>query len=251
MTTAKQIKALFRPLVERNPDIVRIDRTLWLVPVHHVAFRITVDRSSEADRFSPQWNMTSIAGADASFYTGPEWSHGAFLPEKYDPLPFEYWKNPNLLKESINLLMKRKSWSWSRSDVIEKFTAVVEADVLPLLRSLDTYERFAAFYRASIAPNGLHWPDVGMYVDIAVGVLEPARKRWDECALVYERIRNDPSPSVQRKRAKFLALGDPLRAGDRATLASLLHRWEAENVAGAPYEPHWQPTPFPLETAPE
>lgn len=249
MTTVRQIKALFRPLVSRNLDLRLIGRDLWLVPVRHVAFRVTIERSSYADDFYPQWNMTSIAGADHDYHEHSEWNHGQFRPEKYPPSPPEYWKDPELMKEVHEINRKKRSWSWSRSDVIEEFCTVVEADVLPLLRSLAPYERFAAFYRSSIAPTGLHWPDIGMYIDIADGALEPARKRWDECAFMYETGRDNPSPRVQRKRAKFLALGDPLRAGDRAALATLLRRFEAENVEGSPYQSHWQPTPFPLDVS--
>ncbi len=34
---------------------------------------------------------------------------------------------------------------------------------------------------------------------------------------------------------------------DRAALATILHRWERENVAGTKAEAIWTPSPFPLE----
>ncbi|GJD77599.1 hypothetical protein NBEOAGPD_0806 [Methylobacterium gregans] len=37
MTTARQIKGLFLPLLQRNDDLIQIDRFfLWVNPVRHV-----------------------------------------------------------------------------------------------------------------------------------------------------------------------------------------------------------------------
>lgn len=46
---------------------------------------------------------------------------------------------------------------------------------------------------------------------------------------------------------RLCLIGEPLMADDRAGLAALLHRWEAENIVGSPLEPYWVAERFPLE----
>jgi hypothetical protein len=50
-------------------------------------------------------------------------------------------------------------------------------------------------------------------------------------------------------RSLIIPVAEPLLAGDRAALATILHGWEADNIRGTKIEPYWEPTPFPLEDA--
>ena len=45
-----------------------------------------------------------------------------------------------------------------------------------------------------------------------------------------------------------MTVAEPLVADDRATLAKILHAWEASNIRGTKVERYWEPTPFSLET---
>ena len=276
MTTTRQVKDLFRPLLERNPELVPIGRSsVWLTPVRHVALRITVDRTSEADQFRPRWSAESIFSAWPDFYHGPGSHVGDFLPDKHDPVPHEYWKNPDLRRQIYHMLERRRSWRWSDAAIPAHFVKVVENEVMPVLRPLSEYGNFSLFHRECILPYGMIHPETQLLIDIASGDLESARATWrrlldryevDLCAGVpvvrplssRERRRMSVEALAEHDRAgackmyrwrreKYLTVGPPLLAGDRTALAAILHRWEAENVRGSPYEAYWAATPFPLE----
>ena len=276
MTTMKQIKELFRPLLERNPDLVQIGNfSFWLKPVRHVALRVAVDRTSEADQFQPRWSAEAIFCAWPEFYLGPGSHVGDFLPDRYDPLPAEYWKNPDLMRQVHEMVRQRRLWRWSDATIPGQFVKVVESEVLPMLRPLNRYENFSLFHQENILPHGMVHPETQILLEIASGELESARETWrrlfhryevDLCAglpvvqplssrerrrmsveALAEHDRAGACKIYRWRREKYLAVGPPLLAGDRPALAAILHQWEAENVRGLPFETYWEATPFPLE----
>ena len=79
MTTIKQIRAPFRPLIERNPDLVQTGTfALCRTPVHRVARRITIDRTGDAKAFDPRWNLTPVYAERHDLYEQSE-AHDAAL----------------------------------------------------------------------------------------------------------------------------------------------------------------------------
>jgi hypothetical protein len=276
MTTTKQIKELFRPLLDRNPDLVQIgNSSLWLKPVRHVAMRIAVDRTSEADQFRPRWSAEAIFSARPDFYLGPGRHVGDFLPDRHDPLPSEYWKDPDLMRQVHDMLRQRRLWRWSDAAIPAQFVKVVESEVLPMLRPLSQYEDFYHLHQRDIVPYGMVHPETQILMDIAYGDLDSARETWrrlfhryevDLCAglpvvqplssrerrrmsveALAEHDRAGACKMYRWRREKYLAVGPALFRGDRPALAAILHRWEAETVRGSPYEAYWEATPFPLE----
>lgn len=72
------------------------------------------------------------------------------------------------------------------------------------------------------------------------------------CETLEPELREDRSPDIdgfRRRRRMVLSVAEPLRAGDRAALAKILHGWEADNSRGTRIAPYGAPTPFPLEAA--
>lgn len=230
MTTARQIKQVFRPLVARHEDLVQVDGSyLWIKPVRHIGLRILIDRSSHADFCAPRWIMLET-----------------FIP---------FRSNPDIIGRYTGHLSRpgtspNKYWNWSDPTMITDAIAVIEAEAVPLLRSIDTVEAFAAFYRDRFDRYRLEQPYNRMIVDIALGDIETARKTWHALAPVYRDNVYPDDSHFQTCRHKVLTVAEPLMADDRPALAKILHGWEADNIRGTKIEPYWEPTPFPLERTP-
>jgi len=127
------------------------------------------------------------------------------------------------------------------------FIARVEADALDRLRPLDTASKCLNFARArpeTFIRLDSHWY---LMTAIALGELDVARAIWAKTNGFYRPGRIMDEPFHQLEYDRLCLIGEPLMADDRAGLAALLHRWEAENIVGSPLEPHWVAERFPLE----
>lgn len=229
MTTKRQMRKLVRPLFERHPDLALIgSEAIWITPAHHIARQIRIVRSSRAHYFTLQWCLTELFLPEAIAVDGYGWCY-----------------------EGIGRSHNGGGiWSWSDPTMADDFLVRTEADCLPLLRSLDSFEAIIAFARKHPEAQwclGRHWP---LITDIALGRLDAARAVWSQIGRHYVTGEVLQEPALQLSYDRYCEIGPPLLADDRAALAKILHRWEAENVVGTVAEPHWQPTPFPLEADP-
>ncbi len=228
MTNAKQIKQVFGPLAAQYDDLKQIgSHYLWLRPVRHVALRVLIDRSSHKDFCTPQWTMlqTFIPGTDLLTSIG----YSGYLHRPASSRVAE--------------------WVWSDPTMIEDLLSVIATDALPRLRAIDSLSAFWAFYTDGTDRKVPRWPETRLIFHIALGDLDSARAL---CETLEPKLREDRYPDVawfQQRRRMVLSVAEPLRAGDRAALATILHRWEADNIRGTKIEPYWEPTPFPLEDA--
>lgn len=229
MTTSRQIKRIFSPLIKRNEGLLVLSAGfVWLTPVHHVACRVLIERSSDPDIFWPQWALlhTFIPGWNLSISIG---ERGQL-------------KRPASSQERF--------WRWSDPSMLDDAVSVIETEALPLLHSMRKLKAFAEFFDDGDYRRRREWPVDRMIFEIALGNLDAARAIWYGLAPDHRENRHPDSNSFQQTRNKILAVADPLLAGDRAALATILHGWEAANIRGTKIEPYWEPTPFPLETAP-
>ncbi|MET0258413.1 MAG: hypothetical protein ABW179_07505 [Methylobacterium sp.] len=229
MTNLRQRQQIYRPLLDRNPDLVQLDK-YWLCisPIRHMQLRVIIDRTSEADCCDPKWYIWS-SFLNSTDLTGM----GGF-----------YWwvKRP--------LVWQERSWLWSAPAMIEELIGIIETETLPLLRKLDTLEAYAAFYRETFDRYWhAEWAPDRMLVDIALGDLDAARRIWEALPQSYhEGVRNSDGLYFRNRWTEIRnTIVGPLLADDRPALARILHEWEADNVRRAGYEPYWESTPFPLE----
>lgn len=229
MTNARQIKGIFAPLMKRNESLVALSGGfIWLTPVRHVACRVLIERSSDPDTCWPQWALlhTFIPGWDLSIGIGER----------------GHLKRPASSQERF--------WRWSDPSMIDDAVSVIETEALPLLRAMGELDAFAGLFEAGDYRRRHEWPVDRMIFEIALGNLDAARAIWHGLAPDHRENRYPESESFQQTRGKILAVAGPLLAGDRAALARILHGWEEANMRGTRIEPHWEPTPFPLEAAP-
>ena len=129
-----------------------------------------------------------------------------------------------------------------------EFCGVLESQILPMLRPLDTLEAVVKWAKDQKPKLNIleSSPLANLSLAIALGDLDAAKRmlavleagnNW-----LWERPEN-------REATAFVAaaLRDKLEAGDREGLAAQLHAWEAERVARLGLQDIWQPSPFPIE----
>lgn len=218
MTTAPQVKKLLRPLIERNSGLVLVGRLIVVRPVHHILRGVFIDSSSNKDRFSPYWAVNMMFEYDAGH--GPTW--GAEIYPKV-----------------------KGNWLISNPGIGEIISERIEEIALPVLRPVNSIDDFVAFTTKERFPST--WLDAfpfrKVYADIALGKLDAAnescervaieREASDYIAEILDPIINDVWPLVRKR--------------DKAALAKMLHRWEADAAKRMKLEHIWEPTPFPLE----
>ncbi|GJE31386.1 hypothetical protein [Methylobacterium oxalidis] len=235
MATAKQIREIVNPLLMRHSDLILTDSDLIrIMPVGHVVRQIYIARSSQKRYFTLSWRLMEMFGP---------MNTGRSLGNCYDLLGRAERFRPDGGGGG--------TWVWDDPTMAGDFVEQMEQDVLPFLRSLDTTEAALGFIKSHIRSSGhrgWHW---WIIATIALGELDDARAIWPEYGGSHPAPDPDaPLPSWETEEgrwARYGEIGPPLLADDRAALARILHRWEAENVRGTAIEPYWTPTPFPLE----
>ncbi|WP_155911956.1 hypothetical protein [Methylobacterium sp. 77] len=216
-------------MLDRHADLVHVgSRDLWIRPVRHVALRVMIDGTSNPDAFYLKWSMLDLFTPLDGLFGSIGWCSGKLGRTGASPYAVWRWSDPSTVGDAIS---------------------AIETEALPLLRSADRLETFAAFYRENFEIARIGAPEDRLIIDIALGHLEGAQRIVRDLLPRFKEA-SPSSASYQATRTKILAVADPLLAGDRPALAAILHGWEAGNIRGTKIEPYWEPTPFPLERAP-
>ena len=114
MTTARQARKFFAPLVDRHDDLFVSGRWLILKPLRHVLRGFVLGRTSSADLLSPRWAVANLCEPQDTFPL----SWGEMLCQDGHP-----------------------SWSWDDPNLqTELFAAAIEGEALPRLRAIETLE---------------------------------------------------------------------------------------------------------------
>ena len=283
MTNAKQKKWLFRALLERNPDLFQANSyAIWIQPVRHFIAQVWVNSCRDPSMFSPSLSLTPLYWGGASIHSDIG-SFSELFSREPPPAPFtrEYFLQPecDLQPDYPQLAAWGQTighWELTVPEIDQIFTRAVEEQVLPLLRPMALDHRaYLAFYHSYLVPHGGLHDGQRMAIALAEGALDEARAVF---ARLWERHETDrygdyepPEPLVYTKRGtrtrsameawdkasdciqyrderrRILEIAEPLRTGDRAAIAAILHRWEAEAARIHKVERYWEPTPFPIE----
>ncbi|CAA2140953.1 hypothetical protein [Methylobacterium bullatum] len=228
MTTIKKIKGLAKSLLDRNTDLVAAGRnSFWLLPVGPVGRLIHLDRTSNPAYCVAGWYLVEF-----------------FMPGVRSSSSLGRCSGRIARSEGFE---GGQGWFWSDPTIYDDFVTRVEEDALAILRPLDTTRGCLDFARtrpATVGRLGLDWHLVSC---IALGELDEARAIWSKMGKQYRKGAVMEDAHWQLINDRTCLIGEPLMANDRAALATLLHRWEAETIVGSPLEPFWRPSPFPLE----
>lgn len=228
MTTKRQIKALFHPLLERHSDLTVIETEygdkVVLRPVNHLIRGICVLRTAYADYPNYFWSIGYTFDPRASAQNG---------------ICGTSFVTPDI---------KEAYWSHPRHQAA--FMEVVEADILPILRSIDTIDKMLSFDHP-MDVRWKHWFDVELHklrLHAALGDFQTATE-----AVMEMKARGPhhlPWWSVESYAETMELLWPCIQTNDRAGTAALLRQWEEDFIIRNRLEAIYERTPFPLELQP-
>lgn len=249
MTTAREVKAWLRPLLERRSDLTLVGRNLVFAPFQHVVRGIYFDASSDRNSCRPKWYVNTVC----QYYYGPKAGFS-----------FQFCGD---------IFLKRTDDPDFIPDLATKLDAALELDFSEVLTLGHFLERTDpntlngnVFVRSPLSQR----PFSHAVVLAALGRLSEARNVFKPAVERRERARQahlDVAEAEFSKRpdsaagklnlewaerdsctlARLQPFGAVLELGDRAGIARLLHEWEAETVAGWSLEHLWERSPFPVE----
>lgn len=227
MTTKKQVHSLLKHLLDRDgglalskdEDFPSGPSFIVVKPVRHVIRRLWIDRSGEAD------------------YPRFFWAVGhAFNPMMAKGIWAEQFQIPRGLPNR-----------WSQPGMREAFIDLVENAIVPMLRSVETFDEMFTIdtkFRSAILDGWLQYEPYQMHFLAANG-------RFEEAIAIYKSMKDfDRSPENPRRRAYAFVTDDLaplLLANDKPGVAALLHRWEQATIQRNGLEAIYESTPFPLE----
>ncbi|MCJ2058075.1 hypothetical protein MKL09_16100 [Methylobacterium sp. J-048] len=232
----KRIRALTAPLIERNPDIVLTgSKYLCLLPVGHIARQIRIYDRSVRGYFTLEWRLTGLYVREGQV------------------APPAYGRPTGLVGRSRKFKPKGEGgiWDWDDPTMPLDFIYQVETEVLPLLRSLNTFEKIITFILGHYMMGYSVYNDDKwlFFTEAALGQFEDAKKRWSIIGPRLEdqlstRIANFENP---RYLLSDLSVGEALMKDDRLSLSKLL--WENERGLADIFKlgRYWQPTAFPFQ----
>ena len=227
MTTKRQIWKLIKPLLARNPDLIAFDSKsrgvdIVLSPVRHIVRGINIHGSGHADLAQQIWFLGYTFGAAPKLIT---------LGDQQI-----YTKNWEEVR-------------WSHPWRQEAFIEIVENEVLPLLRRIETLEDYILFepYLSAKWTGILTAPMTRLHVYAALGCFDQVA----EAALLLKTCGHRwcywwSEQTYVEALEQLLPL---TQANDRAGVAALLHSWERRFAEHHGLQAIYEKTPFPFETA--
>jgi hypothetical protein len=228
MTTKRQVKALYQPLLKRYPELAMIETAehgymLVLRPVDHLVRVFNVQRSAYADRPDYYWSI------------GYTFWHKASLSNI---------RGTNFITPDIKMMY------WSHPKHEEAFIEAVETQILPVLRSVDSIERLLS----SSHPMEQRWkwrfdhPVNKMCLHAALGdfgtAAEAAREFREKGRVRMPWWSEETYVDVMER------LWPLCEANDRAGVAALLHEWERRFIEKHKLQALHESRPFPIELQP-
>lgn len=219
MSTLAQLQKIARPFLDAHPEARLLGSQIFLRPVHHVAWTLTLQTSS-ADTFQLHFGPTALFTLD-----------------------------PHLWPIRRLIYPEGVVWRTSMENVADRVLYAIEAQCLPHVPGTPAIEDLGAFDLQrdnwEVPAFDETYPFWAVCYWAALGDLARARDislRMIAPFAPYLRM-NTRSDFFKVKRD----LMPLLFAGDRAGIAALLLQREAAYVRENKLEAVWSPSPFPLE----
>jgi hypothetical protein len=215
-----------KPLLERNPDLALVGRSIFVKPVHHFARAILVDRRGNPDVLYPDIAVLHVFELRRWFSIS--WSE--FIPN-------ETSSRPGL-------------WFITEPNVQENLLTAFEKHALPALRAMRTLDDYLNFVSSHHMRHQLFdWAPQRFILEIALGNFAAARCILDENRVQWSADHPNWDDEDQEFYAELRLMFARLDADDWQGMAALLHTWEARTVRNLKIEHLWEPESFPLELA--
>lgn len=222
MPTAAQVTHLFKPFLARHPDLVIGKRSLHIRLLGPISRMILCDRTSDGNRFRPE------------FYVGLlcDWPMSPWSTRLEHPPP-KVW-----------------IWHWDNTAMPKSLFEAIEAQALPVLRAVSTFEAFADYVARH--PTGWRFdnkPTTAMLFHAAIGEFDAARACARRVPDGWPTGGPKPNPPMDERYRLFRLIREHLLRGDHDAIAPALHASETANAAIWHVAKHLEPQPFPIETA--
>lgn len=221
MTTRRtQVKRLLAPLAERYPDLAVVGHYLVVKPVHHIVRYVLLDGTSMKGKYRPRWALWEMFKPDL----GLGLQHGAEL----------YRQKPS-------------GWHYDDPSAAAELHALIEAEALPVLRSVRTIEDFFNVLASPAFPGerSLGTTVRPILWDVATGRFAEARERLEQLLKTRDPwVLRTFKEEIELLPARLRPL---LEAEDRQGLGDLMREWEARTAEKHKVLHLWEPTPFPFE----
>lgn len=219
MTSKKQIADFLDTLVARHHDLVRYGPFVILKPLQHIIRTISIDRTSISDL--PQFFFSIGYTCDPCATLQGFWLE-EFSTARDQP---RYWSQPHFR---------------------DAFLQIVEVRILPMLRSIESFDALLSFdrnrefgYRETVN-SPLHRVQ-----------LASAMGRFDDAIETARWMTSRPRKSRYWSEGSYALIVDQLapllEARDEAGIAVLLHDWEMKTVQKIKVLPIFEQAPFPFE----
>ena len=236
MSTTAQVQELARPFVDKNDDLALVGREIVLLPVHHIARGIYIDRTSVKGMISPFWRVTMLFGPPSS-KTG--WGNRLRVYGHYIGEP-------------------------DVRDILEREAARCLAEILRPLSSMEALRVLPPLNAGRLQMTDLQ----ECLISLAAGHFDQVTEQLSTLipeereSLVRERqfvdanFRHGKRPWTrmmqpvvvgEERLVHFEQLLSIVRTGRRQSIADLLRQWERHNAMADRVHDLWQPTPFPFE----
>jgi hypothetical protein len=238
MTTPKQLREIFAPILAEHPDLVLHRRWLFRPPIETAIIGLFIDRTSSATNSAMWLSVVPLSRFDKpslhGFKRGFEVERvigvpppGRWTPGKEDEPPRTYQDmfTPNY---PSHLLRNFNAKARPFLDKVQTF-----ADVVAWVRSL----RGSFFDSAPIELIDGWFAAMQGDFAAAAGRLQA----------YFDRMGPVRLGAVDDNRQLHEDILRVLRTGDTAAIAACLHALEARTIARDGLERFWRRTPFPFE----
>jgi hypothetical protein len=221
MATTAQVRRLVAPLLMRRKDLAFAKRLVFAKPLHHVLSAVLLGRCSDPNGVSVYTVIFPIYHPRSTIPINWGW-----------PLP-----RPD-----------GQTYSLDQPDAQSLLCEQLETIVLPRLAAIRDIPSFVAHVTSH---RNSHRFEFGYHLTTALALGDLERASEICCNLEASGVLNkrgfdaEAEQSQENKRT----LCRLVAANDRAAIAALLHEWEAASAERWGLAAHWEPSPFPLETA--
>lgn len=248
MDSSQRIAHLTKPLLDQNPDLVMIDNCIWIKPAHHFGRCILIQMDVDYC-FRLTWKIPCLFVPFAHPVEYPDW-----ITHPIERSSIVRWVDYHPMQKSLTrrgefeyMNWGRTYWNYEDPTVPEDFVYQI-GSTLRLLRSLDTMEKCVAFLHLKFRQTSQNIRDWTMFAELGLGYIGQARAHWISVRQDYlSWLVEHPETPLERRASRLCELDEPLITRDRQGLASLLHRWELENITTLRLETIWERSAFPLE----
>jgi hypothetical protein len=220
MSYLARIKPAVAPFMVDRPHLSLAKYWIVIRPLHHIYRGITFNRLFASGEFVANWSTSAM-----------------------------FDKTSALALSDGEVIYAGRSARFFLNDQasLESFFAEIDSRIVPMLEPVRSIDDFVSFVDGRRdRPPIRAFPRNYVRVLAALGRFDEAREI--SRAIVEGRPGFAPADMKESWEPIVTELHPLLEADDRAGVAALLRRWEAEVAAKYGMSKVWEPAPFPFET---